>query len=96
MARNEGEEFGDSVRGICVQRREGVAGTRASLLTGMTAENPGLHWIRNVSCDAHHGTMNAYRILWGRRLRRSADFVSKSLHSLCRLEQAGVRSCDLG
>lgn len=76
MARNGGEEFGGSVRGICVQRREAVAGTRASPLTEMTAGNPGL-------------------ILWGTRLRRSADFVSRSLRSLCRLEQADVRSCDL-
>lgn len=73
MARNGGEEFGDSVRGICGQRREGVAGTRASLLTEMTEGNPGLHWIRNVSFDAH---------LW--HYERVPDFVGNTPSSLSR------------
>ena len=73
MARNGGEEFGGSVRGICVQRREGVAGTRASLLTEMTAGNPGLHWILNVSYDAH---------LW--RGERVPDFVGNTASSFNR------------
>lgn len=73
MARNGGEEFGGSVRGIYVQRREGVAGTRASPLTEMTAGNPGLHWIRNISYDGH---------LW--HYERVPDFVGNTPSSFSR------------